>query len=272
MNVERGHDGEDQLLRAEAVVNSASKERAIFQAENLTIHFPGGEEAASPIRGFQLAINRNEITCILGKSGCGKTTLLKTLGGFILGDSHGGVLYKGQYLTGPLSDIVMVFQENNLYPWLNVRANVRFGLKFRKRLTNKEEKVDEFLKIVGLSDAADRYPHQLSGGMKQRVAIARALIGDPSVVLLDEPFSALDVSLRRRMQDLMTRLWTETGKTMVMVTHSVEEAIRVGHRVIVLGDEPARVLIDTSTVGTAYEDRYSADFLHLQQRIESIIY
>jgi ABC-type nitrate/sulfonate/bicarbonate transport system ATPase subunit len=245
--------------------------RQIFQTENLTVRF-SGDDRISPIEGLNLSINESEITCILGASGCGKTTLLKTLGGFIVGEPVGGVLFKGHYLNGPISDIVMIFQENNLYPWLTVRANVRFGVKFKKNLKDKEKRVSHFLDIVGLTEAASRFPHQLSGGMKQRVAIARALVSDPAVVLLDEPFSALDVSLRRRMQDLMLQLWRDTSKTMVMVTHNIEEAIRVGHRVIVLGDVPAKVLIDTNTADEAYDDRYSPEFLELQKQIETIIY
>lgn len=245
--------------------------RPIFQTENLTVKF-SGDDRSSPIAGLNLSINESEITCILGASGCGKTTLLKTLGGFIVGSPVGGVLFKGHYLNGPIPDIVMIFQENNLYPWLTVRANVRFGVKFKKNLNDKEKRISHFLDIVGLTEAAFRFPHQLSGGMKQRVAIARALVSDPSVVLLDEPFSALDVSLRRRMQDLMLQLWRDTSKTMVMVTHNIEEAIRVGHRVIVLGDLPAKVLIDTDTADKAYNDRYSPEFLKLQKEIETIIY
>jgi ABC-type nitrate/sulfonate/bicarbonate transport system ATPase subunit len=245
--------------------------RPIFKTENLTVQFPG-DDRVSPIDGLNLSINESEITCILGASGCGKTTLLKTLGGFIIGEPVGGVLFNGHYLDGPVTDIVMIFQDNNLFPWLTVRANVRFGVKFKKNLKDKEKRISHFLDIVGLTEAASRFPHQLSGGMKQRVAIARALVSDPAVVLLDEPFSALDVSLRRRMQDLMLQLWCDTGKTMVMVTHNIEEAIRVGHRVIVLGGVPAKVLIDTETADADYDDRYSPAFLELQKQIETIIY
>lgn len=260
----------DILSQPPSAPNLLSK-HSIFRATNLTVKF-ARDDRASPIDGLNLSINKSEITCILGASGCGKTTLLKTLGGFILGEPQGGVLFNNRYLNGPIADIVMIFQENNLYPWLTVRANVKFGLKFKKNLKDKDQRVKHFLDVVGLTEAASRFPHQLSGGMKQRVAIARALVSDPSVVLLDEPFSALDVSLRRRMQDLMLQLWRDTSKTMVMVTHNIEEAIRVGHRVIVLGDVPARVLIDTSTADATYDDRYSANFLELQKHIETIIY
>jgi ABC-type nitrate/sulfonate/bicarbonate transport system ATPase subunit len=128
------------------------------------------------------------------------------------------------------------------------------------------------LEAVGLVEAARRYPHQLSGGMRQRTAIARALITDPRVLLLDEPFSALDVSLRRRMQELLHDLWAKTNMTMVMVTHSIEEALYVGHRVIVLGGQPARVVIDADTRDPALKDRYSEAYLELQRRIEGVIY
>lgn len=243
----------------------------IFQADRLTVTFAGAE-THSPIQNFDLKINAQEITCILGKSGCGKTTLLKCLGGFILGEPCGGLLYKGRFTTGPSSDIVMIFQENNLYPWLTVKGNIRFGLKFRQGVHNKDALVAKMLETVGLTEAARRYPHQLSGGMRQRTAIARALVSNPEVLLLDEPFSALDISLRRRMQDLVSNLWQQTGKTMVMVTHNVGEAIRVGHRVIVLGGNPAEVLIDARTKDPAYRDRYSDHFLSLQKNIEDMIY
>ena len=247
------------------------EKKRIFQTENLTVKYPGAQVSA-PISGMNLPVFKNEITCILGRSGCGKTTLLKCLGGFIIGEPGGGVKFRGQLIEGPSTDIVMIFQENNLYPWLTVRNNITFGLKFKKNIQNRKKRVKNILSTVDLSSAADRYPHQLSGGMRQRVAIARALIGEPSVLLLDEPFSALDVSLRRRMQDLMRKLWEDNKMTMVMVTHNIEEAIRVAHRVIVIGNLPAQVLIDAKTTESAYRDRYSSQYLSLQKQIEDVIY
>lgn len=246
-------------------------QRVIFQADNLTVCYPGSP-AFKPIDKFHLTLYQHEITCILGRSGCGKTTLLKCLGGFVPGESEGGVLFKGQYIEKPTPDIVMIFQENNLYPWLSVKGNVRFGLKFKRDILDKRARVRKIIDTVGLSDAKDRYPHQLSGGMRQRVAIARALVSEPSVLLLDEPFSALDVSLRRRMQDLLRQLWEDTNKTMVMVTHNVEEAIRIAHRVVVIGNTPAEVLIDVKTEDEPYRDRYSKQYLELQKEIEAVIY
>jgi ABC-type nitrate/sulfonate/bicarbonate transport system ATPase subunit len=241
-----------------------------FQVERLTVDF--GTDNAGPLQDFSLSIRQGEVTCLLGPSGCGKTTLLKSLGGFVVGRDTGGVLFEGRYLNGPTPEVVMIFQENNLFPWLTVRGNVGFGLKFKKTLGPKDEAVNAMLEIVGLADAASRYPHELSGGMRQRTAIARALVSNPEVLLLDEPFSALDISLRRRMHTLMLDLWAKTGKTMVMVTHNIEEALQVGHRVIVLGGKPARVLIDVDTRAAAFNDRYSKEFLELQQQIETVIY
>jgi ABC-type nitrate/sulfonate/bicarbonate transport system ATPase subunit len=240
-----------------------------FRVERLTVDFAA---AAGPLQDFNLNLRKGEITCLLGPSGCGKTTLLKSLGGFVIGRDTGGVLFDGRYLNGPTSDIVMIFQENNLFPWLTVRGNVEFGLKFKKTPAPVRKVVDAMLHTVGLSESAAKHPHELSGGMRQRTAIARALVSGPRVLLLDEPFSALDISLRRRMHALMLDLWGKTGTTMVMVTHSIEEAIQVGHRVVVMGGSPAEVLIDADTRQKAMKDRYSPDFLALQQRIESVIY
>lgn len=254
------HDASDAVARRPAPA---------FKVDRLSIDYGGG---VAPIDGLDLDIGAGEITCILGRSGCGKTTLLKALGGFVVGDRDGGVLFEGHWMTGPTTKVVMIFQENNLLPWLDVRANVGFGLRFQ-RVTKDERRrrVDTILELVDLTAAARRYSHQLSGGMRQRVAIARALVTEPEVLLLDGPFSALDIALRRRMHALMQTLWARTRKTMVMVTHNVEEAIRVGHRVVVLGGVPARVLIDRDCSAPAMKDRYSHEYLALQREIESVI-
>lgn len=244
-----------------------------FRVDRLTIAFPSARGVrTAPLVDFTLAVASGEITCLLGPSGCGKTTLLRALGGFVVGEPTGGVVYAGRYLTEPTPDIVMIFQENNLFPWLTVRGNVGFGLDYRPgSRAEKAERVDRMLETVGLAEAAGRYPHQLSGGMRQRTAIARALVTEPKVLLLDEPFSALDVTLRRRMHALLAEIWTATGTTMVMVTHNVEEAIVVGHRVVVLGGRPTGILLDERTAAPALKDRYSPDFLALQRRIEALI-
>ncbi|WP_271168255.1 ABC transporter ATP-binding protein [Hansschlegelia plantiphila] len=243
-----------------------------FKVDRLTVTFPGADAGArSPIMDFSLEIARGEITCLLGPSGCGKTTLLRALGGFARAENTGGVLFQGQWLRAPTSDIVMIFQENNLYPWLTVRRNVAFGLPYCEGTREeKRGRVEAMLRHVGLEAAADQYPRELSGGMRQRTAIARALMVDPKVLLLDEPFSALDVALRRRMQELMRAIWASTRTTFVMVTHNVEEAIMVGHRVIVLGGRPMSVLLDERTDAIP-KDRYAPETLALQRRIEDLI-
>ncbi len=249
-------------------VNVASP---LFQIEDFSVIYPG----ATPLSHLNLTIRRHEITCLLGKSGCGKTTLLKALGGFTAGSTAGDILFDGQPLTGPNRNSVMIFQENNLYPWLTVKGNVAFGLRFSAPELSRQERdnrVLAMLETVGLSDSSRRFPHQLSGGMRQRTAIARALVADPEVLLLDEPFSALDISLRRRMQGLLKQLWQETRMSMVMVTHNIEEAMTVGQRIIVLGGQPATILLEQDTDAEHFSDRYSTEFLHLQQQIESIIY
>jgi len=245
----------------------------IFKVDHLTIAYPDRRGATvSPFVDFNLTLNAREITCLLGPSGCGKTTLLKALGGFVVGRNTGGVVYRQHFLTEPTSDIVMIFQDNNLFPWLTVRQNVAFGLRYQAGdRAQKRKSLDDMLQSVGLADAASRYPLQLSGGMRQRTAIARALVIAPQVLLLDEPFSALDVTLRRRMHALLRQIWSATGTTMVMVTHNIEEAIVVGHRVVVLGGQPALILLDVRTTSDGYRDRYSTAFLELQRRIEGLI-
>ncbi len=244
-----------------------------FKVDRLTVAFPGSRagDNPSPIKDFSLEIGRGEITCLLGPSGCGKTTLLRALGGFVGGSPGGGVLFQGQWLRAPTPEIVMIFQENNLYPWLTVRKNVAFGLPYAAgTAAEKAARLDAMLRSVGLEHAANQYPRELSGGMRQRAAIARALVTEPKVVLLDEPFSALDVGLRRRMHALLRDIWAATRTTFVMVTHNVEEALMVGNRVIVLGNRPMTVLLD-ERLDDRPKDRYAPEFLALERRIEALI-
>lgn len=246
----------------------------VFELDHLTVNFAARKGfTPSPLQRLNLKIEAGRITTILGRSGCGKSTLLRALGGFIQAEDTGGVVYKQRFLDGPTTEIVMIFQENNLYPWLTVQGNVKFGLRFRKDdQRDTAQAVTEILGSVGLAEAAGQYPHELSGGMKQRTAIARALITRPRVLLLDEPFSALDISLKRHMHTLIRDLQEHTGTSMVMVTHDVEEAITVGDRVLVLGGDPASILIDADTTDPAMRDRYSAAYLDLQKKVENVIY
>lgn len=242
-----------------------------FSLADIEVSYARRRQTTTPLSHFSVDIVAGEITCLLGPSGCGKSTLLKALGGFVPVAS-GSITFEGRLIRSSVPEIVMIFQDHNLFPWLTVRQNVAFGLRYVRQSEDRlPGSVDQMLDLIRLTDSADLYPHQLSGGMRQRTAIARALVVGPKVLLLDEPFSALDAGLRRRMQHLLRDVWGSTKTTMVMVTHNIEEAILLGHRVIVLGDSPTSILLDVATADQSYDDRYSARFLGLQKQIESMI-
>lgn len=183
----------------------------------------------------------NEFVCLVGASGCGKSTLLNLVAGLVP-PTQGEVLVDGQRVNGPGSDRGMVFQHYTLYPWLTVRQNIAFGLQLRNMSKlEQRDRVDYFLQVVGLTQFADAHPKQLSGGMKQRVAIARALANEPAVLLMDEPFGALDAQTKEQMQQFLLELWTQTHTTVLMITHDVEEAIYLSGRVYVMGSNPGHI-------------------------------
>ena len=189
-----------------------------------------------------MTIGKGDFISIVGPSGCGKSTLLNVIGGF-LSPSNGTVCEKGELLTAPGRDRGIVFQKPALLPWLNVEENVGFGLKMRGiGKKDREEVVRENLKKVKLSDFAHMHSYELSGGMQQRVAIARILANDPEILLMDEPFGALDVLTREHLQDEVLKLWRETPKTVILITHSVEEAIYLSTSVYVMSELPGRLI------------------------------
>lgn len=191
--------------------------------------------------GVNMHVENNELVCVVGASGSGKSTLLRIIAGLIP-PSSGSVFVDGQKITGPGPDRGMVFQHYTLYPWLNVAANVEYGLKRRgvpKAL--RREQVAHYLQVVGLERFADALPHQLSGGMKQRVAIARALANEPALLLMDEPFAALDAQTRLLMQEFLLRIWQNTHTSILLVTHDVSEAVFLGQRIYVMGSHPGRI-------------------------------
>jgi len=200
----------------------------------------GGNFAA--LDDINLTIRQGEFVCLLGPSGCGKSTLLNLIAGLDK-PTRGEIWSNGNRVTGPGSDRVVVFQEGALFPWLTVMQNVEFGLKILK-VTPKIRKILalDYLKLVGLDEQFhNSYIHQLSGGMKQRVAIARALAMEPSVLLMDEPFAALDVHSREVLQEELQRIWSESRKTIIFVTHNVQEAVLLGDRVVVFRRNPGRI-------------------------------
>ena len=190
------------------------------------------------LQNINLQLYPREFVSIVGSSGCGKSTLLSIIAGLV-SPSAGQVLVDGKPVAGPGSDRGMVFQHYTLYPWLTVAQNVAFGLQFRKMpKLEQRERVAYFLEVVGLSQFANAHPKQLSGGMKQRVAIARALANEPAVLLMDEPFGALDAQTKEQMQQFLQRLWEQTHITVMMITHDVEEAIFLSERIYVMSARP----------------------------------
>jgi len=190
---------------------------------------------------INLQVRPGEFVCIVGPSGCGKSTLLHLIAG-LHSQTSGQVLVDGHPVQGPGTDRILIFQEHGLFPWLNVADNVEFGMKMKGiPRSERKEKMRHYLRLVHLSKFEKSYIHQLSGGMRQRVAIARALATEPDVLLMDEPFAALDAQTRDLLHDELERIWAETGRTIIFVTHNVREAVRLGDRVVLLTFRPGRV-------------------------------
>ena len=203
-----------------------------------------GATALPALAPVDLTIDHGQFVCIVGPSGCGKTTLLQMVAGF-LEPTTGQVLVGGEVVHGPAPDRGVVFQQPNLYPWLTVRGNVEFGPRMRRiPKADRRRLAEAQLELVGLSDVADRRPYELSGGMQQRCQIARVLANDPQVLLMDEPFAALDAITRERLQGELLRIRAAADKTVLFITHGVEEAAFLADRVIALSARPGRVVFD----------------------------
>lgn len=210
--------------------------------DNVSMNFtlPNGNSIEA-LKGVSLKLKAGELLSVLGPSGCGKSTLLNIVAGF-LRPTDGQVILNGNKVTGPHAERGMVFQQGALFEWMSVRKNIGFGLSMRKVPKNQiREKVDELLEIVGLHNFGDEAIYELSGGMQQRVALARCLANEPDVILMDEPLGALDALTREKMQGLVLKLWKETGKTIILITHSVEEALLLGERLVVMAPRPGRI-------------------------------
>lgn len=210
--------------------------------QNISMRFelPNGG-AVQALQDVSLELKAGELMSVLGPSGCGKTTLLNIVAGF-LAPTAGKLELNGHKITGPDAERGMVFQKGALFEWMSVRENVGFGPSMKGMPSGeKREIVDHLLDVVGLQDFKEKAVYELSGGMQQRVALARCLANDPDVILMDEPLGALDALTREKMQSLVLKLWKETGKTIILITHSVEEALLLGERLIVMAPRPGRI-------------------------------
>ncbi|WP_328425186.1 ABC transporter ATP-binding protein [Micromonospora sp. NBC_00389] len=235
----------------------------------------GAAGAVTALDRVTLGVRPGEFLVVVGPSGCGKSTLLDLLGG-LTAPTGGQVLVDGRPVTGPGLDRGIVFQQYALLPWRTAAGNVAFGLEAKGvPRAERADLIDHHLDLVGLRGFADRYPHELSGGMKQRVAIARSLAYDPDVLLMDEPFAALDAQTRDSLQDELVRIWARTGKTIVFITHGIDEAVHLGQRVAVLTSRPGRVkeVIDIDLGDRdAVEDVRSTDaFRHHRHQIWTLL-
>ncbi|MCD0449027.1 ABC transporter ATP-binding protein [Actinocorallia sp. API 0066] len=224
---------------------SPAEKSGAVTLRGVSLVYGGRRDGVRALADIDADLAPGSFTAIVGPSGCGKSTLLRLVAGFSQ-PTEGKVAVSGSDVAGPGPDRGVVFQQPRLFPWLTVRGNVEFGLRGRSR-ADRRARSTELLELVGLSDAAQRRPYELSGGMQQRAAIARALAPDPAILLMDEPFAALDALTRERLQEELRRIWQATGKTVLFVTHSVDEAVYLGTRILVLSRRPGRVVLDESS-------------------------
>lgn len=233
------------MLQSDKNPKSASDSAADkLVAQHLDVVYVNSKTGAETValKDISLSVRDGEFICIVGPSGCGKTTFLNTVAGLIK-QTRGTLLIDGQKVNGPGRDRSMVFQSPCLLPWRNVMNNVLYGLELHKRVSPEtRRRAQEYITMVGLKGFENYYPHELSGGMQQRVNLARALAVDPKIILLDEPFAALDAQTREFMQKELLRIWSETKKTSLFITHQIDEAIYLADRVFIFGARPGRVI------------------------------
>lgn len=267
----------NELVSVENIHVQEGKEQIAIHGVDL--QYEGKSGPVQALQNITFNIFRGEFVCVLGPSGCGKSTLLKIIAGFIP-PTAGSIRLDGEKIKGTDWHRGVVFQNPPLYDWFSVRDNVAFGPKMRG-LPKKEytRLADEYLKKVGLSEFADKKIYELSGGMKQRVSIARALVNNPEILLMDEPFGALDALTRETVQDLTRKIWWESGKTIFFITHDVEEALLLGSRVIVLSKHPGRVIADIPlsfsrqiAEGADTEIKFTQEFYTYREKLLRLIH
>jgi len=247
---------------------------ALLAVDGVTLQYKTREHLVTATYRVGFAVHRADRFVLLGPSGCGKSTLLKAVGGFMK-PVEGTIALGGRAVDRPGPDRMMVFQEfDQLLPWKTVRQNVLFPMLVSGRCSRAEakERAQRYIDKVNLAKFADVFPHMLSGGMKQRVAIARAMAMEPDILLMDEPFAALDALTRRKMQEELLRLWDDTRFTMLFVTHSIEEAIIVGSRILVMTPHPGQVRAELNAGGLGRAGPQEAEFQALQRRIHAMLF
>ena len=248
--------------------------------DQLSMRFdlPDGS-AVQALQDVSLRLESGELLSVLGPSGCGKTTLLNIVAGF-LAPTSGQVVLNDHPVVAPGAERGMVFQQGALFEWMSVRDNVSFGPRMKGQKTSEyDARVDHLLDVVGLQDFKQKAIYELSGGMQQRVALARCLANDPDVILMDEPLGALDALTREKMQGLVLKLWKETGKTIILITHSVEEALLLGERLLVMAPRPGRIhreyrlpFADMGVGQDLREVKKHTDFSHTREEILAMIW
>ena len=246
----------------------------ILHIDHVSVTFTDGESDLGALKDITFEVRQGELLCFVGPSGCGKSTLLRAIGG-LLEPTSGQVHMRDQSCVGPCDDIGIVFQKSNLMPWRTALRNITLPLELEGENTaTARQRAVELIDQVGLSGFENSYPHQLSGGMAQRVAIARALVHDPEILLLDEPFGALDALTRERMNLELLRIWEARHKTVIMVTHNIQEAILLADRVLVLSPRPGQITADipiTLPRPRTQDQVYEAAFLDLARQIRAAI-
>lgn len=262
-----------QMMKREVADVEIAEVATKLRVRNVTKSFSAPENGGDfvALDSVSLDVGHGEFVCLVGPSGCGKTTLLNLIAGFVE-QTSGQLLVDGQSIDGASPDRGVVFQDYALFPWLSIRKNVEFGLRVRGVPTAERGiAADKYLALVGLSEFANRYPYQLSGGMKQRAAIARALVNSPSMLLMDEPFGALDAMTRELMQDEFLRLAKLEPKLIIFVTHSVLEAVFLADRIIVLAAKPGRIVADMQVPLSHPRERTSAEVTNYVREIRALL-
>src|SRR5262250_911378 len=239
-----------------------------IELRNITLNYDSGENPVTALQDVSFSVEPSEFLCVVGQSGCGKTTMLNIAAGF-LKPTKGSILIGGKAITGKGLDRGVVFQDfAQLFPWRTAQRNVEFGLEMKGVPRDERAKTAQrFLGLVKLESFAGAYPHELSGGMQQRAAIARALAYNPSVLLMDEPFAALDALTRDEMQRLLVDVWRETRKTIVYVTHNVAEAVYLADRIVVLTPHPGTVKAEVKVTLSRPRDPLSVPFVECQKDV-----